>query len=163
MDPAKPAYFELNFRPNIELISVVRRFVADFYEQILGSPDATSRLALATHELLENAVKYSTNGQTTIQIQADRTGPRRKVRISTTNQADAAHVAALRAQFAEMQACGDADAYYQTLMLRTAKRKDGSGLGIARIMVEGEMTMHCELGDDTVRIMAETEIREEAA
>src|SRR5215217_7663315 len=69
MDPKKTdARFELAFSPNMRLIAVVRRFVSEFYNQVLSDPETTSRLTLASHELLENAVKYSFDGNTCIQI-----------------------------------------------------------------------------------------------
>src|SRR5947209_8429255 len=79
-----PAYFELNFRPNVALVSVVRRFVNEFYQRFLSDPDATSRLALATHELLENAVKYSKDGETTIRIELEHSTPK-VVRLELKN------------------------------------------------------------------------------
>src|SRR5258705_13993296 len=83
-----PAYLEMRFKPNVVLITVVRRFVSSFYQEVLGNRDAVSRLAVATHELLENAVKYSSNGETTISISVDRSGDERFVEIVTRNRAD---------------------------------------------------------------------------
>src|SRR5262245_22649655 len=81
------ALFEVFFRPNCELVSLVRRFVSEFYERILGDPDTVSRLALATHELLENAVKYSTDGATTLCISVDPKDGARFVSIRIRNRA----------------------------------------------------------------------------
>jgi anti-sigma regulatory factor (Ser/Thr protein kinase) len=72
----KTASFELNFRPNVALVSVVRRFVTEFYQRFLSDADGTSRVALATHELLENAVRYSKDGETTIRIEVEHSSPK---------------------------------------------------------------------------------------
>src|SRR5262245_10089429 len=88
------AYFELRFRPNIELVSVVRRFVTDFYERFLSDPEGTSRVALATHEMLENAVKYSKDGETRIRIDVERDLGR--IKIGLRNRAEPHHAKAIR-------------------------------------------------------------------
>ena len=49
-------YFHLVFRPNIKLVSTVRRFTGEFYRRVLVDQELASRLALATHEMLENAM-----------------------------------------------------------------------------------------------------------
>src|SRR5580658_9449719 len=90
------AYFELNFKPNVALVSVVRRFVTEFYQRFLSDPDGTSRVALATHELLENAVKYSKDGETTIRIDVDTNQTPKQVRIKLRNRAAPEHIAAIR-------------------------------------------------------------------
>src|SRR5678809_476618 len=93
------AYFELNFKPNVALVSVVRRFVTEFYQRFLSDPDGTSRVALATHELLENAVKYSKDGETTIRIEVENPDPKtqpKQVRIVVRNRADEANIVAIR-------------------------------------------------------------------
>ena len=153
-----PAYVELNFRPNVDLISVARRFVSDFYEEILADPDATSRVALATHELLENAVKYAIDGTTTLRIEVTRKEVGSSVKISTRNRTTPGHVATLQSTFDEMHGEPDAFAFYQRLMHKNARRQGGSGLGLARIRAEGEMSMTCEFEADYVSILAETQI-----
>jgi two-component sensor histidine kinase len=157
------ASFELIFRPNIELISVVRKFVESFYREILDHDDITFRLALATHELLENAVKYSSNGETIIRIAIHRSDAKEKrVVIETSNKAHEANQQALLALFEEMNAEHDAFAYYQKLMQRSVKRRDGSGLGIARIRAEAEMSVRLNLEHDgRVHILAEADVAEE--
>src|SRR5436305_14450109 len=90
------AYFELNFKPNVQLVSVVRRFVSEFYQRFLRDPDGTSRVALATHELLENAVKYSMDGETTIRIDVEAESTPKKVRIRLRNRADSANILKIR-------------------------------------------------------------------
>lgn len=159
-DDRKP-YFELTFRPNVELISVVRRFVSSFYEHILSDRDATSRIALATHELLENATKYSTDGETTIRI--DVTATCDAIRIRIWNRTGAENLRVLRACFDEMMQFPDPFVYYQRLMERTAKRKEGSGLGLARLRAEADMDLTCEIDDDRVCIVADTTVKPKGA
>lgn len=155
-----PVYFELSFRPSMALVSVVRRFVVEFYQRFLDDPDGTSRVALATHELLENAVKYSLDGETTIRIDVATPAPgaRVPVRIRLRNRAAAHHRAAIREILDGAAAASDRDAFYQAIIARSARVRTGSGLGLARIVAEGEMQVTCtELPDDVVVIEAATE------
>src|SRR5215472_10672842 len=99
-------YFELVFRPSVILTSVVRRFISDFYERVFSCEDSTSRIALATQELLENAIKYGVTGDTVLSIDYDRTT--KIVRIRTSNRSDPDHIAILQRRFAEMGAVPDA-------------------------------------------------------
>jgi len=154
------AYVELNFRPNVQLVSVVRRFVSEFYQRTLGDPDGSSRVALATHELLENAVKYSKDGETTIRIEISTTGAPREVTIMLRNRAEESHIAAISAIVDGVAAAKDAFAYYQQLLHAKAKHREGSGLGLARICAEGEMKIAYTVNDDTVELLATTHVAE---
>lgn len=160
----EPIYFELNFRPSVALISVVRRFVADFYQRFLDDPDGTSRVALATHELLENAVKYSLDGETTLRIELAATARDPAIQIRLRNRAAPAHRAAIRAILDGVAAAGDAATYYQQAIAASARVRDRSGLGLARICAEGEMTLTLdEQPDDVVVIDAITTVRRSQA
>ena len=153
------AYVELNFRPNVQLVSVVRRFVSEFYQRTLGDPDGTSRVALATHELLENAVKYSKDGETTIRIEVDLAATPRTVSIMLRNRAEPAHIVAIKEIVEGIAAKADALAFYQELIVRKAKHKEGSGLGLARICAEGEMQVTFAVEDtDLVILEATTQV-----
>ena len=156
------ASFELNFRPNVELVSVVRRFVSEFYQRFLNDPDGTSRVALATHELLENAVKYSRDGETTIRIEVEPSVPAR-VRIRLQNRASPKDIAAIREILDGIARAEDAITFYNELIVRTARTRVGSGLGLARICAEGEMEVTYKIleGDMTV-IEATTSVRDAA-
>ena len=88
-DPSdSAAYLELSFAPNAKLVSMVRRFVMQFYREML-SDDAASRTGLATHELLENAVKFSTDQATRLRVEiVDNEGQRSLSIHSRAEQAD---------------------------------------------------------------------------
>ena len=152
--------FELTFRPNTALVSVVRRFVSDFYDRLLDDSDATSRVALATHELLENAVKYASDGETRLRVEFDPAAASLTVR--TWNRTSAEHLDALRQAFADMEGAGDPLAFYQAAMRKTSKQAEGSGLGLARVLAEAEMSMHLEVEADQVLIVGCTSLAEAA-
>jgi anti-sigma regulatory factor (Ser/Thr protein kinase) len=138
-------FCELSFEKRPELVSIVRRFVSDFYDRTLADPDATSRVALATHELLENAVKYSRDGKAKVRIQVSGHGEKVRVRIHVQRTID------------EMTSM-DANLYYLNLMRKNADRTDGSGLGLARIHAEAEMAMSVACKNGTITVCAETEV-----
>ena len=56
---------QITFSPRWwNLISCTRIFVSSFFGQSIGDADFSDRVAMASHELLENAVKYQRIAQT---------------------------------------------------------------------------------------------------
>jgi two-component sensor histidine kinase len=156
-DTSAAPSFELTFRPSIDLITIVRGFVADFYLKVTSDDDAASRLALATHELLENAAKYSTDGAADLGVRVDpRDG---SVHVRMGNRAAPAQVERLRACFDEIRAAESAADLYAEILRRSAVLETGSGgLGLARIWAESEMTMELIVDGERVEIHARGQI-----
>ena len=148
------AYCELSFSPNVSLIATVCRFVGEFYERVLGDQDVASRLVVATHELLENAVRYSSDGRSSIRIGVHRRSDMLDVAIDTWNRTTREHRNALGALLEEMLGARDRGGFYQRLLRRTARREDGSGLGLGRIYAESEMDLSCNVEADEVQLRA---------
>ncbi len=153
-------FCELSFQRRPELVSIVRRFVSDFYDRTLADPDASSRVALATHELLENAVKYARDGMATVRIEVNVTGTSAHIRIRTRNRAADADAAYIRRTISEMRCSPDPNLYYLDVIRRNARRTDGSGLGLARIAAEAEMEVSVKCGArGIVTVIAETDVQ----
>jgi hypothetical protein len=153
--------FELLFKPSIELISVVRRFVAEFYSRVLQDEDTASRLELTTHELLENAAKYSCDGSATLYVELDQ--DRKTVCVRTTNRATPEQIASLQHWFSEITAAPNADELYAEMIRRTAVKQSGSGgIGLARIGAESEMKMQLSVDGDRVVVEARGHITQTA-
>jgi hypothetical protein len=151
-------HLSMCFSPSFELISSAREFVAQFYDAILDDPDTTSRVALTTQELLENATKYSTTGSTVLQIHVTREESGHFLSVRTSNDATPDHLGELQRRFDDMQRCADAFDYYTDLMLRTARASETSGLGLARVWAEGEMDVRCDIVGSEATITARTRV-----
>jgi two-component sensor histidine kinase len=153
---------ELCFTPREESITAVRRSVAHYYEALIGDGDAAARIGMTAHELLENAAKYSTDGFACLAVKVDQGTD--CVSVTLTNRATRRAQQELKALFDEMDQHPDALTFYQALMTRTGRRRNGSGLGLGRILVEAEMKLSLDLQDDQVVIRAEMElVNKEAA
>lgn len=149
------AYVELSFSPNVSLIGTVRRFVGEFYTQVLRSDEISSRLVIATHELLENAVRYSCDGHSSIRIAVRREGDYLEIVIDTKNRTNAVNREELEKLLSEMQTTESRLDFYQVLLRRTAKRKEGSGLGLGRIHAETDLDLSYRIEGETVHLRAE--------
>ena len=147
-------FFHVSFAPNVKLVSTVRRFTAEFYERVLVDQEVSEKVALATHELLENAVAYAVDGETGVRIEVVDD----ILKIKTWNRASPDRCEKVRETIDQMNQEKDADKYYQTMLEKTAYRTDGSGLGLARIRAEADMRISYTIETDRVCIEATTSL-----
>ena len=160
--PKKTAYLELGFSPNIDLVSIVRGFVTEFYNRVLNDAELSSRVAVASHELLENAVKYSIDGDTRMRIEVSYDAERAYVQLEMKNRASRENVEHLTRLFGEMERM-PANAFYLSLMERSLGSKDVSCLGLGRVAAEADMTLKLDVKGDCVCVRAQTTQKREAA
>ena len=146
----------LSFRPTTMLISSTRRFAGDVLGSVLRDPDSASRIALTIHELLENTLKYSLDGQALLEVSVgNEQGGRRRVEVTARNRATPEQANDLGRRIHALSQANDPMALYVGMMRESAQRS-GSGLGLARIRVEGEMDLSCALEGDAVIVSAWT-------
>ncbi len=151
---------DLIFSTNPRLVPIVRRFVNDFYKELFNDEELVSRLALATHELMENVIKYSTEpeGQLTIEVTPKASDPKAIIRVrNRVSDADASRVGELVAALGQSP---DPFQFYLELMARTARQPD-SGLGLTRVRVEGDMTISHSLSEGCLEITATADLEKE--
>lgn len=148
------AYVEISFSPGQVLVPCVRRFVRDFYSSMLKSADMAERLMVGTHELLENAVRYSRGGQSSVRVALHPIAGGIEATIQTKNQATDENAKAIETLVAAMNKADDPDAYYTDLMRASATRLEGSGLGLGRVLAECGMRISYSREGDFVQLVA---------
>jgi anti-sigma regulatory factor (Ser/Thr protein kinase) len=144
-------YLELSLRPTVQIITVIRRSVMSLYERILDDSDLSARIGLATHELLENVIRHSVNGETILHIRAD--VPSSKVTVETRSRATEESIEDLKALATTIRDT-DPDEYYQEAMTASLTSDKEGGLGLARIRAEGGMTVDVRNEGDCLFVMA---------
>jgi hypothetical protein len=153
IDLALSTHLEMSFRPDLEIVGIVRRFVADMYRRARIDAADVDRIAMATHELVENAVRFSRAGAPLLRIDIATSEPR-TVTIRTTNAASDEDCAAAKGLVEAMRAAADPASFYRTILRKSAARPHGSGLGLARIFAEGELHVDCEVENGTLVMTA---------
>jgi hypothetical protein len=137
------------------LIATVRRFVGELCMRVLDDPNVTSRVVVATHEMLDNAVRYASREGSQIRVTVQRVRDEANVVIDTTNGLDADRARDLQRVLDELRAGSDRPALYLSLIRRAARREGGSGLGLGRVYAESELDLSGRFEDDVVHLRAE--------
>jgi anti-sigma regulatory factor (Ser/Thr protein kinase) len=152
--PSACAAIRFDYRPRVRLIASTRALVTDLCEQLLDDPDATARVAMAAHELMENVAKYSSGGEGSVEVELSQHNGQSYVQVSTKNHASAEQRETLQHVIGELRRTEDPVAYYDAVIAKSARSK-GSGLGLARIRAEGNMDLELSIEGDEVTISAQ--------
>lgn len=134
------------------MVSRVRRLVEREFTESGAAPEAVFRLATATHELLENAVKYSNGAEVRLEVQLDPSGGAMRARM--TNATSPKHRERLRARVGLLKSAARPSEIYEDLMRRPPETDDESGLGLARIVSECRLDLNLEDHGQSVTIEA---------
>lgn len=145
---------DMAFCLQLEQVSTVREFLESYYQPLLEDPDLVCRMAVAAHELLENAVKYSGGGVSRLQVQVNGRRPWGTLSVKVWNLVRPELIDELKVTVDELSSAESAFAIYQVYLARAAKRTEGSGLGLARIRAEAEMSLSLKFQGDHVCVEA---------
>jgi len=143
-----PTSLFLRMSPSWMFIDDLRRFVESFCAASCPGADREEQLALAAHELVQNAIAYASSPGLELKLQLDREAAR--VRVSVTNAADAEQAARLRARVAELAGEADPLAAYLAAMHRAPEARGGLGLPRVRFEAALELRVEAEAGRVTV-------------
>jgi hypothetical protein len=137
-----PVCIDLQCSPALEQVSAIRSFLKNYCGPLLKDADLVDRMAIAIHELLENASKYSARGWARLCVavnQSDGSDPELSIKVFNIPAAE--HVEGLRSIVAKVMRAADPQEAYQDVMAASVQRSEGSGLGLARIRAEAGMKL----------------------
>ncbi|MBL8972041.1 MAG: hypothetical protein JNK56_15770 [Myxococcales bacterium] len=151
-----PTSIDILFAPVLQVVSTMRRFVLALYEGVLEDPEASAEMALVTHELLENAVKYNTHDSARLRVSvvSQNDPPGHVVTIRAANRASLAHIHGAERLVSRVRGAIDPDLMYQEMIISSLEQNEGSGLGLARIRAETQMSLDTRVIGDEIEVIA---------
>jgi hypothetical protein len=151
---SEPILLFLRMCPVWVFVDEVRQFVASFCASAGVDPERESQLALATHELMQNAVANSTSHCIELRLAID--AARDTVEVSLTNTCSPDAPAALRARLAALQAEEPLTSY---LRVMGADPEAPGGLGLARVRYEAQLELDVATEADRLTVRAFGQLR----
>ena len=153
MDPdgLSSDYMELRFAPRWTYISCVRKFVTSFFMIGLSDKERAEQISMAASELLENAVKYASEQETSLRIAIQKHN--NEVDLCVHNAAEPHQINTLRREFALIHA-GPPEEVYLKRMEQAAKGGGQNRLGLIRILYESGAKLRLETTESDVSMHA---------
>jgi anti-sigma regulatory factor (Ser/Thr protein kinase) len=153
----EPVVLFLRMDPNWVFVDDIRRFVESFCAAACPGSEREEQLALAAHELVQNAISYASQPGVDLRLSVDHEAKR--VRVSVSNVVTPEQAQELRERVAELVANPDPLAAYVSAM-REAPHSRG-GLGLPRIRYEAALDLELEVsgGSDRVTVHAHGPLR----
>jgi len=158
MDLSTSATMQIRFTADERCLRHVRLSIVSFLMVMAEDRDLASRVAMTAAELVENAVKYTSQNPIRFNLTATSEPEAWEVKVETRNAASPEQMAELKRVFETVSKGEGLDAYMTALREVPDKREGQSQLGLARIRYEGQMQLGCTLEGDNVVMSAHTRV-----
>jgi hypothetical protein len=145
-----PVVLFLRMDPSWVFVDDLRRFVESFCAAACPGAEREEQLALAAHELVQNAVSYASAPGVELRLEVD--SHDRRVRVSVTNAVAPAQLAELQARVAAVAAQADPLEGYLTAMRSNPEAR--GGLGLARVRFEAALELSVSVEGARVTVHA---------
>ncbi len=148
-----PLLIEMQVRHHWDNVERVRRLVHQSLLSSYGSMDLADTMSMVASELLENAFRYGDGSGARLRI----AGEADALTVAITNALGpnlADHVVNLRKRIYQLGAFRDPSEAFRSALEQRPRDGDVNGLGLARMIYEGECRLDCDLsqpGQVTVR------------
>lgn len=152
---AEPVVLFLRMQPSWVFVDDIRRFVESFCAASCPAAGREEHLALAVHELVQNAIANAAAPGVELELEVDRAA--NHVRVSVSNQGRPGQIELLRERLARVNRHADAlDAYLEAMDENPNAR---GGLGLARIRFECSLELALQVEGDRVTLHATGDLR----
>ena len=141
----------LSTSSSMAMIRTVSQLVYEHCRNLGMDPDSASRFRMAAQELTENIVKYSTGSQVKLEIacSADR-----RLCVRASNEASDVRLQEVERHLTELMSTKDPLALYDRLIRESAPLRDVSGLGLVRLLAEGNFDLAYAIEGNILTITA---------
>ncbi|HEU5073752.1 MAG TPA: hypothetical protein VFU02_06255 [Polyangiaceae bacterium] len=146
---------------NSRLVAALSALVCEFCRALIADPQVVSRFHMAAQELAENLVKYSVGREVKLAAALTETRENTELSLRATNRSTPAQLDQVERCLAALVKAPDPTAHYDLLIREAAPREEGSGLGLARLRAEGELSVNYSIEGDqlTISVHASVEPR----
>jgi hypothetical protein len=148
-DPSEKVLFQIRLETSPQLLGQVVDFISS-YAKFRFQPKTAEQIALASNELIENAVSY---GSVSNDIVFSLVESKRQIEVRVVNVTSAGRLSNLRAQLEKI--CVDPEKVYQEELGRSVTGAGGrAALGLARICFEGQLGLVFDVDGYSVTMCA---------
>lgn len=140
----------LRMQPTWVVIDEIRRFVSKFCLNACPEAGREEQVALAAHELVQNAIANAATPDIEVKLEVDRS--HKRVVVSVSNLARADQIAILRGRLDRAQSHPNALEGYVAAMREDPESR--GGIGLARIRFEAALDLALEVDGERVTIHA---------
>lgn len=151
-----PIYLTLRMKPPWVFIDELRRFVESFCACACPGCDREAQLALAVHELMQNAVPNSHEEEVELRLEVYPASD--NVSVLVSNRCTEAEYLALSERIHRMYAEPDALTHYLREMKETPASTRG-GLGLARVRFEAQLDLAVTRQGERLTVHASGKLR----
>jgi hypothetical protein len=151
----------LSLPPTQGMVGKVAAWLTSFCELTLDDAELASRVHMAAYELVENVLKYGEGPEIDLELELVRCAQAATLRLTAHNTAKPERVQEVVRRIRELKSAADPVAYYDRLVRETAPLSDRSGLGLARIAVEGYLGIDVKVEGQRLSIEVKARLDQE--
>jgi anti-sigma regulatory factor (Ser/Thr protein kinase) len=156
MTTTRPIYLMLRMKPPWVFVDEIRRFVESFCACACPGETREAQVALAVHELMQNAIPHAGGDSVDLTLQVDPVGDR--IEIAVSNPATDEQFADFRGRLDRINLEPDPLQSYLRAMAEAPMNQRG-GLGLARIRFEAQLELSITREGNRITVLARGRLR----